>query len=64
MTARAMRKSLLRIDDARVPVKLYSAVHDHDIHFRLLNRKDLTPVVQALVDPETDELVPYAMQPT
>jgi DNA end-binding protein Ku len=59
MTARAMWKGVLRIGDARVPVKLYAAVQDHDIHFRLLDRKDLTPVTQALVDPDTDDVVPY-----
>jgi DNA end-binding protein Ku len=59
MTARAMWKGVLRIGDTRVAVKLYSAVDDHDIHFRLLHRKDLTPVTQALVDPDTDQVVPY-----
>ena len=59
MTARAMWKGVLRIGDERVPVKLHAAVEDHDIHFRLLNRKDLTPVTQSLVDPETGEVVPY-----
>ena len=59
MTARAMWKGVLRIGDARVPVKLYAAVQDHDIHFRLLDRKDLTPVTQMLVDPDTERVVPY-----
>ncbi len=59
MTARAMWKGVLRIGDERVPVKLYAAVENHDIHFRLLNRKDLTPVTQALVDPDTEDVAPY-----
>ncbi len=59
MTARAMWKGVLRVGDASVPVKLYSAVENHDVHFRLLHDKDLTPVTQALVDPTTDEVVPY-----
>jgi DNA end-binding protein Ku len=59
MTARAMWKGVLRIADASVPVKLYAAVENHDIQFRLLHANDLTPVTQALVDPNTDEVVPY-----
>src|SRR5262245_57212090 len=59
MTARAMWQGVLRIGDASVPVKLYAAVENHDIHFRLLHAKDLTPVTQALVDPTTDAVVPY-----
>jgi DNA end-binding protein Ku len=61
MAARAMWKSVLRIDEASVPVKLYSAVQDHDIRFRMLDRtgKELTPVTQAMVHPETEDVVPY-----
>src|SRR5262245_5414626 len=60
MTARAMWKGVINIVDARVPVKLYAAVENHDIHFRLLHEKDLTPVTQSLVDPTTDAVVPFA----
>jgi DNA end-binding protein Ku len=42
-----------------VPVKLYSAVEDRSVHFRLLHRKDLAPVRQALVNPQTDRVVPF-----
>ena len=54
-----MWKGVLRVGDSSVPVKLYSALESHDIHFRLLHAKDLTPVVQALIDPDTDEVVPF-----
>jgi DNA end-binding protein Ku len=59
MSARAMWKGVLRIGDASVPVKLYSALESHDIHFRMLHAKDLTPVAQALVNPDTDEVVSF-----
>lgn len=58
--ARAMWKGVLRIGDERVPVKLYAAVEDQSIHFRLLHRKDQMPVTQAMVNPHTDEVVDYA----
>lgn len=54
-----MWKGVLCIGDQRVPVKLYSAIQDHDIHFRLLHAKDMAPVTQALVDPNTDKVVPF-----
>lgn len=57
--ARAIWKGVLRIGDASVPVKLYSAIEDKDIHFRLLHSEDLVPVTQAMVNPRTDEVVPY-----
>jgi len=57
--ARAMWKGVLRIGDASVPVKLYSAIEDKDIRFRLLHEADLVPVTQAMVNPKTDEVVPY-----
>lgn len=59
MAARAIWKGMIRFDDVRVPVKLYSAVEDRTVHFRLLHRKDRAPVKQAMVNPETDQVVPY-----
>ena len=59
MAARAMWKGVLCVGAMRVPVKLFSAVQDHDIHFRLLHAKDMAPVAQALVDPNTDNVVPF-----
>ncbi len=58
MTARAMWKGVLHCQAARVPVKLYAAVEDRAIRFRLLNRSDLRPVRQALVHPDTGAIVP------
>ena len=58
MAARAMWKALVRIGDIRVPVKLYSAVQDRDVHFRMLHGADHAPVKQAMVNPETGEIVP------
>ncbi|MEC9482783.1 MAG: Ku protein, partial [Halomonas sp.] len=60
MAARAMWKGVIRFGDARVPVKLYSAVQDRSVHFRLLHAKDRSPVEQAMVNPQNDEVVPYA----
>jgi len=59
VTARAMWKGVLCVGAMRVPVKLFSAVQDHDIRFRLLHAKDMAPVTQALVDPNTDNVVPF-----
>jgi len=58
MAIRAMWKGVIHFDAIRVPVKLYGAVEDRNVHFRLLHRQDLEPVHQALVNPETDEVVP------
>jgi DNA end-binding protein Ku len=58
MTARAMWKAELGIDELRIPVKLYAAVQDTKVHFRLLHAKDDTPVKQQMVDPSTLEPVP------
>ncbi len=58
MTIRAMWKGIIHFDTIRVPVKLYGAIEDRNVHFRLLHRQDLEPVHQHLVNPETDEVVP------
>lgn len=59
MAARAIWKGVIRFGDAQVPVKLYSAIQDRSVHFRLLHRKDDSPVRQAMVNPETDDVVAY-----
>jgi DNA end-binding protein Ku len=59
MAARAIWKGVIRIGRSRLPVKLYSAVQDHTIHFRLLHRKDKAPVRQQMVNPETGEVVDF-----
>jgi DNA end-binding protein Ku len=59
MSVRAMWKGVIRFDPIKVPVKLYGAIEDRNVHFRLLHRQDLEPVHQSYVNPETDEVVPY-----
>jgi len=58
MPARAMWKASLTIGSEQIPVKLYAALQDRDVHFRLLHAKDDVPVKQAMVNPETEEVVP------
>ncbi|HEY0590186.1 MAG TPA: Ku protein [Thermoanaerobaculia bacterium] len=60
MAARAIWKGVIRFGSASVPVKLYSAVEDHSIRFRLLHEKDKVPVKQRMVDPTTGEVVEWA----
>lgn len=60
MAARAIWKAIIRCGELQVPVKLYSAIEDRNIRFRVLSRKDLQPVHQAMVNPETGEIVPHA----
>jgi DNA end-binding protein Ku len=55
--ARAMWKAALCFGEHELPVKLYSAVEDHGVHFRLLHAKDRVPVTQRMVDPVTGEEV-------
>jgi DNA end-binding protein Ku len=59
MAARAIWKGVLHIGGHKLPVKLYSAVQDRGVHFRLLAGRAHKPVQQQLVDPSTDEIVPY-----
>jgi DNA end-binding protein Ku len=59
MAARAIWKGMIQLEGMRVPVKLYSAVQDRDVHFTLLDRKRHTRVEQRMVKPESDEAVPY-----
>lgn len=60
MAARAMWKGRIRFGDVDVPVKLYSAIKSTGgVHFRLLHEKDLEPVKQQMVNPETGKVVEY-----
>jgi DNA end-binding protein Ku len=58
MAARAIWKGIIRVGEISVPVKLYGAVEEKTLHFRLLHKKDHTPVRQEMVHPETGEIVP------
>lgn len=60
MAARALWKALIQCGPLEVPVKLYSAVEDRNIRFRVLSRKDTQPVRQAMVHPESGEIVAHA----
>jgi DNA end-binding protein Ku len=59
MMARAIWKGRIRFGDVDVPVKLYSAVQDRGIHFRLLHEKDMQPVQQQMVHPDTGRVVEH-----
>jgi DNA end-binding protein Ku len=60
MAARAMWKGHIRFGDVDVPVKLYSAIEGRQgVSFRLLHEKDLQPVQQQMVNPETGKVVEY-----
>lgn len=59
MAARAIWKGTLCLDEVEVPVKLYSAIEDRHVHFRLLHAKDKQPVRQAMVNPENHRVIPY-----
>lgn len=60
MSARAMWKGAISLGRSRIPVKFYAAVADRSVHFRLLHEKDRVPVKQAMVNPETEDVVAYA----
>lgn len=60
MAARAIWKGRLVLGDEEIPLKLYSAVQDRGVHFRLLHEKDGVPVRQVMVNPETNERVEHA----
>jgi len=53
-----MWKGVLRLGEQSVPVKLYAAVEDADVHFHLLHEDDEVRVQQRLVHPETGDAVP------
>lgn len=58
--ARAIWKGTIQFASTKLPVKLYSAVTDKSVHFRLLDAKKHEPVSQHMVNPETGDVVEYA----
>jgi DNA end-binding protein Ku len=54
-----MWKGVIRFEGVSVPVKLYSAVEDHTVRFRLLHGRDKTPIEGRMVAAETGEPVEY-----
>lgn len=57
MAARAIWKGVLLIGKLKLPVKLYSAVQDRSVHFRLLHAKDHAPVMQELFSSDGGEAI-------
>jgi DNA end-binding protein Ku len=60
MAARAIWKAVIKFGDFGIPVKLYSAVKDRNIHFHLLHDQDMVRLKQRLANAETGETVAYA----
>lgn len=62
MAARAIWKGVIRFEDVELPVKLYSAVEDRKVHFRLLATETddgaQTRVQQRMVEPRSGDAVP------
>jgi DNA end-binding protein Ku len=58
MGARAIWKGKLLVGRHEVPVKMYSAVEDRDVHFKLLDRKEHQHVEQKIVRKDTGAEVP------
>jgi DNA end-binding protein Ku len=59
MAARAIWKGRIRFGAVDVPVKLYSAVQDRSIRFRMLDAKRGEPIRQQMVDPGTGRVVEH-----
>jgi DNA end-binding protein Ku len=60
MAARAIWKGVVRIGTLSVPVKLYSAVVDKSVRFRLLHKTDHAPVKQRLIASDSGDAIEYA----
>jgi DNA end-binding protein Ku len=60
MGARAIWKAHISFGAVEVPVKMYSAVQDRAVHFRLLDAKRHEPVKQHMVNPDTGKVVESA----
>jgi DNA end-binding protein Ku len=59
-TARAIWKGCIEFGSISVPIKLYSAVQDRGVHFKLLDRKSKKPVRQHMIRPDTGDVVEHA----
>src|SRR5688500_2344931 len=59
MAARAIWKGVLHIGTSPLPVKLYSAIQERSIHFRLLHKTDKMPVKQQLVSSDSGEILEF-----
>lgn len=54
-----MWKAVIQAGDSRLPVKLYAAVEDRNLHFHLLHDQDMTRIKQRMARPDTGETVAY-----
>lgn len=59
MAARAIWKGVIKLGSTNLPVKLFSAVQDRRVHFRLLHRTDHQPVKQKLVSSGSGDEVEF-----
>jgi len=57
MAARALWKAVLRLDSISVPIRMYSALQDRDLHFHLLHASDHVRVRERFVTPDTKHVV-------
>ena len=55
MAARAIWKGELKIDSAKVPVKLYAAVKDQAVRFHILEKQSKKRVKQHMINPDSGE---------
>jgi DNA end-binding protein Ku len=60
MPARSIWNGEIAFDAARIPVKMYAAVEDRDIHFHLLHDQDLVRLQQRMANPRTSRTVEFA----
>jgi DNA end-binding protein Ku len=59
MAARAIWKGVITFDGTELPVKLYSAAQDQNVHFHLLHDQDMVRLRQRMINAETgDEVDP------
>jgi DNA end-binding protein Ku len=58
MALRALWKGVIEAENLAVPVKLYTAVRPHEIHFKMLHDQDGVPVRQVLECPLEQKEVP------
>jgi DNA end-binding protein Ku len=59
MSARAIWKAAITLPGLRLPVRMYSAVEDRNVHFHLLHDQDMVRVQQRLVNPRTGNALTY-----
>lgn len=57
MPARSIWNGELEVESARIPVKVFAAIEDRDIHFHLLHDQDMVRLQQRMVNPRTNRTV-------